>query len=134
MVFSGHPLVQRLQETAPGQAANGHGPAPSGVGRGRANRSDLPLAAAKEPVTRGRDAEATDAPGLLREVDGSARAAAPVVQPASDDLDIAQPATSEAPEVDAGKLFDELYPRMLDEIRWDLRVQRERAGLLGDPL
>lgn len=36
--------------------------------------------------------------------------------------------------VDREELFRELYPRMRDELRWELRVQRERAGLLADPL
>jgi hypothetical protein len=36
------------------------------------------------------------------------------------------------PDVDA--LFAELYPRVRDELRWELRVQRERAGLLADPM
>ncbi|WP_157041988.1 hypothetical protein [Nitriliruptor alkaliphilus] len=32
------------------------------------------------------------------------------------------------------QVFHELYPRVRDELRWELRVQRERAGLLSDPL
>lgn len=35
---------------------------------------------------------------------------------------------------DADRLFRELYPRVRDELRWELRAQRERAGLLADPL
>lgn len=38
-----------------------------------------------------------------------------------------------AAAVDTAALFDELYPRVRDELRWELRVQRERAGLLADP-
>lgn len=37
-------------------------------------------------------------------------------------------------DVDREELFRELYPRVRDELRWELRVQRERAGLLADPL
>jgi hypothetical protein len=35
---------------------------------------------------------------------------------------------------DPEELFRVLYPRVRDELRWELLVQRERAGLLGDPL
>lgn len=31
-------------------------------------------------------------------------------------------------------LVDRLYPQLRDELRWELRAQRERAGLLADPL
>lgn len=38
------------------------------------------------------------------------------------------------PEVEREELIRELYPRLRDELRWELRVQRERAGVLADPL
>jgi hypothetical protein len=39
-----------------------------------------------------------------------------------------------APAPDAEQLFHQLYPRVRDELRWELLVQRERIGLLSDPL
>lgn len=38
------------------------------------------------------------------------------------------------PADDVNALFRKLYPRVRDELRWELRVQRERAGMLSDPL
>jgi len=35
---------------------------------------------------------------------------------------------------DVNAIFRKLYPRVRDELRWELRVQRERAGMLSDPL
>src|SRR5690606_23536897 len=48
-------------------------------------------------------------------------------------------ATTAAPrtvqtEEEINQLFQRLYPRVRDELRWDLRIQRERAGLLADPM
>jgi hypothetical protein len=37
------------------------------------------------------------------------------------------------PQTDLDVVFHKLYPRVRDELRWELRVQRERAGLLVDP-
>lgn len=37
-------------------------------------------------------------------------------------------------DAEMGSLARSLYPRVRDELRWELRAQRERAGLLSDPL
>lgn len=61
---------------------------------------------------------------------GPGAAAAPLVGPGAPP---GPPAgAGDGRDVDA--LFQVLYPRVRDELRWELRVQRERAGLLADPL
>ncbi|MBW3578944.1 MAG: hypothetical protein KY462_14625 [Actinobacteria bacterium] len=45
-----------------------------------------------------------------------------------------EPDGEENNEVALDRIFHELYPRVRDELRWELRVQRERVGLLSDPL
>ncbi|MDX1620634.1 MAG: hypothetical protein R3320_06575 [Nitriliruptorales bacterium] len=65
--------------------------------------------------------------------------ASPTTGASSPPADEATAATAAGPEspaepADVDGLFRELYPRVRDELRWELRVQRERAGLLSDPL
>lgn len=111
------PLVQDFL------ASRGIGP---GGSSGTSTKPRMPLAAQvqRERDERPRDTtspQTESSPVQRREAPAAPTADRPEVEPGGGD-------------VDREELFRELYPRVRDELRWELRVQRERAGLLADPL
>lgn len=106
-------------------------PAPSGAPtKGAGPGTDplpLPVPAPTEPAEELRVARAGESDGAVDAAVTASTVAAPAdATSAGRDEGVAG--------ADVDGLFRELYPRVRDELRWELRVQRERAGLLSDPL
>lgn len=101
----------------PGSGAGSTPPIPPPVGT-------VPAVPAESFVEVQRDAGGTSGSGSVGvDTADSPASEAPVSE--------GDPETA-VPDVNA--LFRKLYPRVRDELRWDLRIQRERAGMLSDPL
>lgn len=127
--FAGHPLVQRLRESrVDPSSANNSGPSTNGT-----------------PSTNGIPPTIPTSFGAVQRVPESAPA--PPVGPPPAPVQRTEEPTSPVPpnprppaapprttDADVDDMFKRLYPRVRDELRWDLRVQRERAGLLADPI
>lgn len=128
--FDDHPLVQRLRESrAESSSVNGQSPAsdqvPPMFPRSFSVQRDPEPARPPSPEVR-ESAPAPAAP-VQRTVDIGEVTTTP--EPAT-----ANPAPRATTEADVDQMFTKLYPRVRDELRWELRVQRERAGLLADPI
>lgn len=98
--------------------------------------SDDPAPTPPTPPTNG-EAPASAGPPNLPPVHRQAEAPAgdaPAAGGAGDDPAAEEPAGDAETSEGADALFRKLYPRVRDELRWELRVQRERAGMLSDPL
>lgn len=129
-VFSDHPLVERLRVSR----ATMSPPSPSAPGPTEFSVRSLPLAS--PPVQRRPADPMSEETSPPRPAEGPPRpAVAPVQRAETTDPTTTRADPVPAPEApDMGELFDQLYPRVRDELRWELRAQRERAGLLSDPL
>lgn len=94
--------------------------------------AQVPAAPTASGATAGPAAPARPAlppPPVQREAEASSMPAAESADAASSGGDGAADTTT-----DVNAIFRKLYPRVRDELRWELRVQRERAGMLSDPL
>lgn len=121
--FDGHPLVEQLQVS---RAAESQPPSRPDGG------SELPLVAPRPlAVQRHED------PGTPSLSPTTASHTVEVQRRAEEPAPAAPaPAAPAEPSNDTqvNEMFERLYPRVRDELRWDLRIQRERAGMLADPL
>lgn len=138
--FDGHPLVERLlasrsSGTTEGpvsprhdSAGGGGSPPTLSLATPVMRDSEAPTPTPPLAVSRAVPAPASVPPQILQRDPEPAAAAAPPMSPTG------EPDGEENNEVALDRIFHELYPRVRDELRWELRVQRERVGLLSDPL
>lgn len=132
---------------APGQRDAG----PAGGGSGDGATSVAAVARSAQPggdgVARGVDASPTSQamPPVQRAVvpvgslDDVAGEGADAPDRSGGDEDVGELASRVTQHLaedsgDVAVLVQRLYPQLRDELRWELRTQRERAGLLADPL